>query len=90
MIVDAGGIGNAPHHLFEQQRNTIRGHSWMEFLRFWRFISNRLHRKMQHNFEAAAMGFLGDVDGMRVIGQDGDGQRKRQGKYGIANSSIVA
>src|SRR5579859_3800970 len=34
MVVDAGGIGNASHHPFEKQGNTVRGHSWMEFVRF--------------------------------------------------------
>ncbi len=90
MIVDARRVRNALHHLFEKHGNIVGRHAWMEFLSFGRFVSDGLHGEMQHDFVAAAMRFFGDLDGMRMIRQDGDGQRIRQSEDRVGSSAIVA
>jgi hypothetical protein len=90
MIVDARDVGNVLHHLLKQHRDIVGGHAGMQFMGFRRLVADRLHGEMQHDFVAATMGFLGNVDGMGVIGQDRDGQGIRQSKYGVGSGAVVA
>jgi hypothetical protein len=62
----------------------------MEFLRFGHFVSNGLHGQMKHDFVAATVRFFRDIDGMRVMGQYGDGQRIGQSEDRIGGGAIVA
>ena len=90
MIVDASGVRDARHHLPEEDGNGNRRHARMEFLGLRRLVSEGLHREVKHNLVAATMSLFRDVNRVRVIRQDRDGQGIRQCKNRVRGRAIAA
>ena len=90
MIVYADDAGDVAEKLIDERRNLELGHARMKFLRFGLFVADGLHREMEHDLITAAMSFLGDFDGVFVIGEHGDGERVGEGKNGLGSGAVGA
>ncbi len=90
MIVDAGGVGNILQKLIHQCCNFGCRHARVQLLRFRRFVRDRLHGQMKHYLESAAMRLPGDVRGVLVIGQNGNGEGITQSENGFGSRAVAA
>ena len=90
MVVDTDGVGDVLQHAADGVGDLRRGHSGVELLRFGHFIAEGLHGQMQHDLIAAAVGFLRDLAGIGVIGEEGKSERVRKGEDGVGDRAIVA
>jgi len=59
------------------------GHAGAKLLGFWHFIGDRFHGEMEHDLVAAAVRFLGDLRGVRMIREYGESQRIVESINGI-------
>jgi len=89
MIVDPHGVGHASQHGTQQGGDFSGRHARAKFLGFRSFVGEGLHGEMEHDLVAAPVGFLGNLRGTWMIGEDGEGQgivqrEDRVGGGGIA------
>src|SRR5258708_13161681 len=62
----------------------------MQFLRFRRFVCDRLHRQMEHDLETAAMRFRSNLHRVLVIGQNGNSEGMTQSEDGFGGGAVAA
>src|SRR6266446_3642875 len=62
----------------------------MQFLRFRRFVRERLHWQMEHHLKTAAMCFRSDLHRVLVIGQNGNSQGITQSEDSFGGGAVAA
>lgn len=53
-------------------------------------LADGFHREVEHDFVAATVRFFGDVNGVRIVGEDGDGERVGKSEDGFGSGIILA
>ena len=90
VIVDAGDAGNCCDESIDERGDLVLRHAGAEFVRFGVPLADGFHREMEHDFVAATMRFFGDVNGVRIVGKNGDGERIGKSKDGFGGGVILA
>ena len=74
MIVDTNRRGHAFEHGVQDRRDFRGRHARAKLLGFRDFVGERFHREMKHDLISAATGLLGNLRGVGMIREDGEGQ----------------
>ena len=88
MIVDTDRRGHALEHGVQDRRDLRGRHARAKLLGFRDFVGERFHREMKHDLIAAATGLLGNLRGVGMIGEDGEGQGIAKREYGIHGGGV--
>ena len=89
MVIDTDRVRHAGEHGIQHGGNFSGRHARAKFLGFRGFVGEGFHGEMEHDLVTATMGFLGNLRGTRMIGEDGEGQGIVQGENGIDGSGIT-
>src|ERR1700722_18865260 len=90
MIVDSGNSGDRGDEPIDESGDIALRHTWAQFMRLGVALADGFHREMEHYFVSAAMGFFGDVDGVRIVGQHGNRERIGEREDGFGGGVVLA
>ena len=90
MIVDAGDAGNRGDKSVDESGDVALRHAGTQLVRFGVALADGFHRQMEHHFVAAAVRFFGDLDGVRIVGENGNRQRIRQREDRFGSGVVLA